>query len=684
MLAFRQTLSRLHANDSELSKISLDDLPLHVISNEELAEFGNLLCHSKHIRKVELDISRFSASGTGCAALQRFFATSTSLEAIVLASTTTETNVSRRDKCQTVDKLLFSISSSRSLKTLDLVGVDFGPRSFAALLQNNCSSTIKELTLFSCNAGVSEPRALDDIARAFHDSSNCPDRHHGGANNSKTTCLSDLYLMNLDNDFLVAVLQQLKHHASLETLVIDVASEAIPVSVATSIRSVLDTTTTLKTLYMKGIDWQQHTFEPIVDGLSSADSTTQIIGFRNCGININATGMRKLWKKMVNHNSRNGSLQGLQLTGGSITDNTSLSMLLPMMHRTMPIKALNLSNNGFVGAKAAAAIQTVLQRNNHLIILRIDGNNLGEDAGRHLGCGLRKNKNLQSLHCDSCHLGDFGVELMATLGISHNSALKALNLGNNNISFVGCIALANALRAPASPVVLQSLDLCANELISNEGAKSLATILEKNAVPSLKKLVISRCGFTDAGLMVIIRALRTNTTLTTLESNDNTFGSSACIALGNSLPHISLKSLALGDFAGLSENSKKALMQGVKMNFSLVHLCLLVGGKHAFGDQKTKETMGFYMVRNSMQQRCSIIGNQNRVLIPHLLHNLNKKEPELATSAIFYALRTRLDVIFSTATPEPEIHEEEEKERIQHLSSRRVNGWKRRRLLGFL
>ena len=72
MLAFRQTLSRLHANDSELSKISLDDLPLHVISNEELAEFGNLLCHSKHIRKVELDISRFSASGTGCAALQRF------------------------------------------------------------------------------------------------------------------------------------------------------------------------------------------------------------------------------------------------------------------------------------------------------------------------------------------------------------------------------------------------------------------------------------------------------------------------------------------------------------------------------------------------------------------------------------------------------------------------------------
>jgi len=102
-----------------------------------------------------------------------------------------------------------------------------------------------------------------------------------------------------------------------------------------------------------------------------------------------------------------------------------------------------------------------------------------------------------------------------------NSSLRLLNLGNNELTANGMKLLVEAF---PFFVALQELLLYHNPEIGVQGARAIARLLsmtDGEGLRSLRRLVVSVCGLSDAGIRAIAGVLRGNDRLTELDISGN-------------------------------------------------------------------------------------------------------------------------------------------------------------------
>ena len=132
-------------------------------------------------------------------------------------------------------------------------------------------------------------------------------------------------------------------------------------------------------------------------------------------------------------------------------------------------------------------------------------------------------------------LGD-GALVELSRGVRKNDTLVDLNLADNAIGAEGVWALCEALCAAAVP--LEVLDLHGNELVGDEGARALASLLDVARDPpcELRALHLGRCGVGGDGIAALCATLaearaRGVSVLETLELDSNDIGERGARAL---------------------------------------------------------------------------------------------------------------------------------------------------------
>ena len=171
---------------------------------------------------------------------------------------------------------------------------------------------------------------------------------------------------------------------------------------------------------------------------------------------------------------------------------------------------LNLSSNE-MDAAAANALGEALASS--VTLKRIDiQSNLIKEGGVALGKGLAASTSLTELELSDCALGDEGGAAVLE-ALRGNTTLQVLKMSDNKLS----AGVAPALRAIGESTSLTQLDLSENKL-GPDACADLAAGIAKNA--SLRELELNYCAL-GAGCAALGDALKSNSTLTSLQLNDN-------------------------------------------------------------------------------------------------------------------------------------------------------------------
>lgn len=178
-----------------------------------------------------------------------------------------------------------------------------------------------------------------------------------------------------------------------------------------------------------------------------------------------------------------------------------------------------------IGAEGAAA----LARNTRFVSVNLYGNNIGAegatafagnttlkslnlemtDSGDEGAIALAANTSLRELDVSSCGIGEAGVKALLA-----NRSFEILNLSGNHQ------ASDEALASVAENTTLKSLDLSICNGIGVGGANALARMLASEHC-SLATLNLKQNRVRDAGACVLVKALKTNTSLHRLDLTFN-------------------------------------------------------------------------------------------------------------------------------------------------------------------
>lgn len=206
-------------------------------------------------------------------------------------------------------------------------------------------------------------------------------------------------------------------------------------------------------------------------------------------------------------------------------------------------RTIDLSNSN-IEVKEVKAIADLLVDNTYLTELFLNGNNIGNSGA-----------------------------VMIAGALMFNAALTNLRLGYNGIGDSGAIAIAEALKV--NTTALTALDLRGNMVtfatmgdvrIGDSGVAAIAEALENNTV--LKSLHLGTNSFGNSGAVAIAEALKVNTALTTLSliDNYNTDRNSTCetvaITLADALQYNSVLQ-TLGLDACISERTRLRIVSSL-------------------------------------------------------------------------------------------------------------------------
>lgn len=132
---------------------------------------------------------------------------------------------------------------------------------------------------------------------------------------------------------------------------------------------------------------------------------------------------------------------------------------------------------------------------------------------------LENSEYFEELEVAHCKITDEGAKALGHY-ISIKPTLKHLRLQNNSITSSGAQGLAYAL-AQGEAAQLETLDLKFN-LIGDEGGQYLATALAKSEFP--RNLILAGCGLKQAAGEDLVKMLKVNKTLLTLDLTNNPLG----------------------------------------------------------------------------------------------------------------------------------------------------------------
>lgn len=126
-----------------------------------------------------------------------------------------------------------------------------------------------------------------------------------------------------------------------------------------------------------------------------------------------------------------------------------------------------------IDANRAQMLAIVVARNPNLRVLRLERNNMDDNATAILSTGLTRS-NVQMVVLDDNQISDAGAKSLADVII--RGRLESLSLANNRIKAIGASAIATALKSSRSRVVEISL---AGNNIPRAGGEELKAALEQ-------------------------------------------------------------------------------------------------------------------------------------------------------------------------------------------------------------
>ncbi|KAM9332671.1 leucine-rich repeat-containing protein 34 [Pholidichthys leucotaenia] len=203
------------------------------------------------------------------------------------------------------------------------------------------------------------------------------------------------------------------------------------------------------------------------------------------------------------------SLLSLRLSGNKIGDRGGM-FLIGSLKLNSSLQELELANTD-LGTQSVVALTVELKTNTRLRSVDISRPLLfsqQEEWAVHCYQMLKVNRSLVELHLGKMGITDYGMEQL-TDGLKLNRSLRYLDLRCNHVTCDGAGFLAKALRENTT---LKIIDLSSNR-IEDEGAVYLS---EAVAWPGcvLTELSVRSNGIRTKGLLSLVQAMKTNTTLT--------------------------------------------------------------------------------------------------------------------------------------------------------------------------
>jgi Ran GTPase-activating protein (RanGAP) involved in mRNA processing and transport len=261
----------------------------------------------------------------------------------------------------------------------------------------------------------------------------------------------------------------------------------------------------------------------------------------------------------------NRTIQTLHVRGS--WDDPSRAFSLGFLLHTATLSELRICHNQ-IDATLATVIASGLKTNTSLRILDLTDNSMDDEAIAEIAAGLAHGEtNVEFVSLDFNAFGDNGVAALSQM-LAGNSSVTELHLFGNRVSAVGAEHLADALR-------------------SNE---------------TLRSLILSFNQIGDRGAVALAQALTINTTLTKIWFPSNAIGFEGMQAFADHLPRMKgLEQLNVGML--LHDESKEALVQGLKRNLRLSVLEIEEPICEEFEDVTGRDDMNFYLRLNRSGRR---------------------------------------------------------------------------------
>ncbi|XP_078059888.1 leucine-rich repeat-containing protein 34 [Mustelus asterias] len=226
----------------------------------------------------------------------------------------------------------------------------------------------------------------------------------------------------------------------------------------------------------------------------------------------------------------NRSLKTLRMNGNKIGNSGGMHFAT-MLQLNKTLESLDLGDCD-LEIQSLIAFATVLHNNKSLKALDVGRPilyTIQEEAIVHMSYMLQANQTLQELHLAKMAMGNFGVQRLCEK-LAHNQSLCLLDLHCNQISSDGAKSLAELLKLNTP---LKILDLAANR-IEDDGLVYISEAI-RYMNDQLLALSVPRNNISGIGLVALANALKSNSTLVNVYVWGNNFDESACLDFANLL-----------------------------------------------------------------------------------------------------------------------------------------------------
>ena len=338
-----------------------------------------------------------------------------------------------------------------------------------------------------------------------------------------------LHTLLLGNNYIekgiMQIVKALQQVTSLKML--DLANNNIPEEVCNELAIVINSNNHLEKLVLQGNKLHSSAIT-ILRSLSNI-SSLEALDLQGCELNETTA---KFIASVVLNNKR---LKALCLQNNNITN--GMALVVKAFQNIKSLKLLELGNNG-IPEEVCKELALVIDSNTHLEQLWLQGNKLHASASTILQ-SLSHISNVRALNMDNNQIGERGGEVLASV-IIRNIGLKELHFASNNLhkSF---IKISQALQNIST---LTSLDLSDNNIPWGAGSEVAAVIQSNN---SLKQLKLHSNNLRSS-IVVILEALSKLSTLELLDLHSSHLTAVASNGLHNVIVNnMGLQSLCIND-----------------------------------------------------------------------------------------------------------------------------------------
>ena len=297
--------------------------------------------------------------------------------------------------------------------------------------------------------------------------------------------------------------------------------------------------------------------------------------------------------------ANNTSLEWLYLGGNNLQ--SSAGVILQALKGDSNVKVLDLNDNN-MSEEVASDLADVIKNNAQLEELRLFNNKLQSSCTVILQA-LKRNSNLKTLNLNGNNMTGKVVYDLADV-IANNTSLEGLYLGSNNLQSSAGVIL-QTLKGVSN---VKFLDLSDNSM-SEEVASDLADVIKNNVQLEELRLFNNKL---QSSCTVILKALKRNSNLKTLNLNDNMTGKvvydlADVIANNTSLEGLYLRGNNLQSSAGVILQTLKGVSNVKFLDLSDNSMSEEVASDLADVIKNNVQLEELRLFNNKLQSSCTVI-----------------------------------------------------------------------------